>query len=148
MSDPHYSFDWTVPAGDAAGHIPLPCDPRDAFGRARPPVIVEVGGYAYRSTVAIMSGETFVPFRRSHREAADVRAGATVRVTLTLDTEVRDVAVPDDLSDALAGAGLREAWDRLSVTRRREQVEGLESARRPDTRARRLAAALAALRGG
>lgn len=109
---------------------------------------MEVGGYAYRSTVAIMSGETFVPFRRSHREAAGVTAGATVRVTLTLDTEFRDVAVPDDLSDALAGAGLREAWDRLSVTRRREQVEGLESARRPDTRARRLAAALAALRGG
>ena len=77
---------------------------------------MDVGGYAYRSTIAIMSGETFVPFRRSHREAADVRAGATVRVTLTLDTEVRDVAVPDYLSDALAGAGLREAWDRLSVT--------------------------------
>ena len=47
--------------------IPIPFDQRTLFGRARPPVTVAIGGHLYRSTIAIMSGATFVPLRRSHR---------------------------------------------------------------------------------
>ena len=50
---------------------------------------------------------------------------------------------PDDLARALARdkrAGA--AWEKLSYTNQREMARGLEEAKRPETRDRRLAAAL------
>lgn len=129
-----------------AGAIPVTFDQRAIFGRARPPVIVEINGYHYRSTIAVMNGASFVPLRRSHREAAGVLAGATIEVTLTLDTAPREVTPPDDLANAIHDAAMSAAWDRWSFTRRREAADGVESARRPETRRRRIAAIVAALR--
>ncbi len=143
MPDTTYTF--TAGEGEAAGHIPVPFDPRAVFGRARPPVVVTVNDHHYRSTIAIMGGETFIPFRASNREAAGVRPGDTVAVTVALDTAPREVEPPADLAAAIAAAGCRAAWDRLSYSHRREQVESVESAKKPDTRARRIAAAVAKL---
>ncbi len=131
---------------DDDGMIPIGIDPRAIFGRARPPVIVTIGGYSYRSTVAIMRGITFVPLRRSHREAIGVARGDTIMVTLTLDVAPREVDAPEDLSAAIGDAGLERAWERWSYTRRREAAEAVASARRPDTRARRIAAVIDGLR--
>lgn len=142
---PSRTFTWTVPKGDAIGHIPVPFDQRAVFGRARPPVVVAVDGHVYRSTVAIMGGETFVPLRRSHREAAGVTPGRTVEVTLTLDTAPRDVTLPVDLAAAIDAAGLGAAWDKLGYSHRREHVDAIDAAKKPDTRTRRIAAALALL---
>lgn len=123
----------------------VPFDQRSAFGQARPPVVVSIRDYSYRSTVAIMRGETFVPLRRSHREAARLAEGETVDVTLTLDTTPRTVELPDDLSAAIEAAGVRAAWDALSHSHRREHAEAVEGAKRPETRARRIATLVAAL---
>lgn len=125
------------------GAIPIDFDQRAVFGRARPPVVVEVGGHRYRSTIAIMSGTTFVPLRRSNREAAGVQRGDVVEVTLTLDIAPRTVELPEGLADALYAAGVRLGWARLSYSAQREQVEAIESAKRPETREKRIAAAIA-----
>ena len=101
---PTRSFTVTPTVGELL-ELHLPFDPREAFGRARAPVVVRINGYAYRSTVMTMRGETFVPLRRSHREAAGVVEGAPLDVTLTLDTEPRTVEVPDDLQAALESGG-------------------------------------------
>ena len=127
--------------------IVLPFDPRAVFGRARPPVIVTIGDYRYRSTVAIMGGVTFVPLRRSHREAAGVVAGEPVDVTLTLDVEPRTVAAPDDLRAALEVAGAWARWEKLAFTHRREHVEAVEGAKKPETRARRIGKCVAMAAG-
>lgn len=126
--------------------IVLPGDPKPLFGRTRAPVVVEVNGYRYRSTVAAMNGGWFVPFRRSHREAAGLQADRRYPVTLTLDTAPRIVDPPADLVAAVRAAGLDSAWAGLSYTAQREQADGVEGARRPETRARRIAACIAALR--
>jgi hypothetical protein len=128
------------------GAIPVPFDPKAAFGRARAPVVVALGDYSYRSTVAIMNGETFVPLRRSHREAAGVAQGDTVEVTLTLDTTPRIVTPPEDLAEAIRAAGLEESWDKLSYTNQREQAEAVAGAKRPETRVRRITATIELLR--
>lgn len=125
------------------GAIPIDFDQRAVFGRARPPVVVEVGGHSYRSTIAVMSGVTFVPLRRSNREAAGVTQGDVVEVTLTLDTAPRTVDLPAALADALETAGVRDGWGRLSYSAQREQVEAVEGAKRPETREKRIAAAVA-----
>ena len=59
---------------------------------------------------------------------------------LALDSEPREVVVPDDLAAALAqdpAAG--EAFTTMSFTHRREYVRWVEEAKRPETRARRVA---------
>lgn len=145
---PSRTFTWTAPDEEGMGAIAVPFDQRAVFGRARPPVVVTIKGYSYRSTIAIMSNNTFVPLRRSHREAAGVGPGEEVEVTLTLDTEPRDVGVPDDLAAALDAAGARAAWDKLAFTHKREHVEAIEQAKRPETRAKRIAAAVERVGGG
>ena len=130
---------------DEAFEITLPFDPRQVFGKARAPVVVEIAGHSYRSTVAVMSGRTFVPLRRSHREAAGLKASEPFTVTLTLDTAPRTIDAPDDLREALETAGVWDRWQTLSFTHQREHVEAIKGAKQPETRARRVAKCVAVL---
>ena len=57
---------------------------------------------------------------------------------LDLDTAERTVTVLDALAAALAAAGLRERFDALSYSKRREGVHAVESAKRDATRMRRI----------
>lgn len=117
-----------------------------AFGKGkRPKVIITLNGYTYRSTVAAYGDVFLLPLNQEHRAAAGVEAGDVVEVTLELDTEPRTVEVPDVLAAALAENGVREAFDALSYTRRKEHVRQVESARAEDTRQRRIAKIVAAL---
>lgn len=123
--------------------IEVPFDPRAVFGKVRAPVTVTLNGYTFRSTIASMGGPPFVPLRKSHREAAGLDGGETIEVRLELDTEAREVAEPGDLLQALgAVAGGEAQWRALSYTHRREHVEAIEGARKPETRARRIEAAV------
>src|SRR5262245_38651495 len=83
----------------------------------KPKVKVIVNGYEYRSTVAAYSGDVYMlPLSQEHRKAAGLQAGDAIDVTLELDTEPRTVDVPDDLAKAMAEAGVRDAFDKLSYT--------------------------------
>ena len=119
--------------------VPVPFDPKAVFGKVRAPVKVTLNGYTYRSTIASMGGVTCIPLRKSNREAAGLEGGETIDVTIELDKDVREVKPPADFIGALKSAP--PAWDRwheLSFTHQREYVESIDSARRPDTRARRI----------
>ena len=123
---------------DAMG-IVVPEKVVEGFGQGkRPKVTVTLNGYTYRSTVAVMGGQFMLPLAKVHREAAGVKDGAKVEVTLELDTAPREVAVPKDLAAALKKAGLRAVFDGLAFTHRKEQVRSVEEAKAPETRLRRI----------
>jgi len=123
--------------------IPVPFDPKDVFGKVRAPVKVTVNGYTFRSTIARMGGVTFIPLRKSHREAAAVQGGEIVKVTIAADADARLVEVPADLARALKErAGLWKQWTQLSYTNQRECVESILGAKKPQTRERRVARVL------
>lgn len=127
--------------------VEVPFDPKAAFGKVRAPVTVTLNGYTYRSTIAAMGGVVCVPLRRSHREAAGLEGGEKLRVTLTLDEAPRVVEPPKDLVKALKATP--RAWERfreLSFTHQREYAEAVAEAKRPETRARRIAATVATLK--
>jgi hypothetical protein len=126
--------------------IPIPFDPRPVFGKVRVPVKVTLRGYTYRSTIASMGAGPCLPLRRSHREAAGLDGTETLRVTLELDTSTRSVDPPSDLKRALQAVNRWSRWQSLSYTRRREDVEAVEGAKRPETRARRIAKIAASVR--
>lgn len=126
--------------------IPVPFDAKAVFGKTRAPVTVTLKGYRYRSTIAVMGGEAWIPLRRSHREAAGLSGSETLTVTIARDDAPREVAPPADLAAVLtATPGAQAAWDALSFTHKREHVEAFEGAKKPETRARRIQAALTLL---
>jgi hypothetical protein len=126
--------------------IPVSFDPRAVFGKVRAPVKVTLNRYTFRSTIASMGGTVCIPLRKSNREAAGLEGNETLTVKLELDAEERTVAPPADFVKALKKN--RSTWDRwqeLSFTHRREYVEALETAKKPETRQRRFHAALRAI---
>jgi hypothetical protein len=127
----------------------VPFDLGDAFGRARPPVRVTIRGHTWRTTPGVYGGVGHVVVNRAVKAATGVEAGDRVRVTMELDTEPRTVELPADLRSALEGvAAASSAFDTLSFTHRREYVEWVEEAKRPETRARRIAATVERVAAG
>ncbi|GGL98099.1 YdeI/OmpD-associated family protein [Deinococcus aerophilus] len=112
----------------------------------KPAVTVILNGYTYRSTVAVMGGRYMLPVSAEHRQGAGVQAGDQVSVTLHLDTEPREVTVPDDLQAALDGTpAALERFERLSYSQQRQHVLSVEGTKNPETRARRVAKAIQTL---
>ncbi len=123
--------------------VPVPFDPKSVFGKVRAPVRVSLNGYTYRSTIAAMGGTVCIPLRRSNREAAGLEGGETLEVEIALDTDKRVVTAPRDLVQALkARPPAWERWRELSFTHQREYAEAIREARKPETRARRIAEAV------
>jgi Bacteriocin-protection, YdeI or OmpD-Associated/Domain of unknown function (DUF1905) len=135
------------PFGPAAA-ITLPFDPKDEWGKVRAPVRGTIDGYPFTTTVARYGGVDYLAFRREVREGAGVEVGARVAIEVELDTSERIVAVPEDLAVALADGGVRDVFDALSYTHRREYVSWVEEAKREETRAKRLARTVELLREG
>ena len=130
---------------DATG-IEVPFDPKDVWGRTRVPVKATVNGYEYRTTIAKMGGRFLMPFAKEHRDAAGIAAGEDIEVMLVEDTAERTVEVPADFAAALAKAKLRDAFDALAYTHRKEHVRAIEEAKKPETRARRIVKAVEMVR--
>lgn len=136
-------------AGMNATGIQVPAEAISALNSGKKPKVkITVNGYQYRSTVAAYKDAYMLPFASEHRAASGINAGDEIEVTLELDTEPRIVEVPEDLANALQEAGLREKFDSLAFTHRKEHVRALQDAKAAETRARRLAAIIAKLQEG
>lgn len=144
-------FRATVELGGAtATGIPVPEDVVVALGSGRrPPVTITVNGHAYRTTVAPMGGRYVVPLSAENRAAAGVAAHDEVDVGIELDTAPRVVAVPDDLAAALAAdPDAAATYDACAPSHQKEWVRWVTEAKRPQTRATRVAKTVEALHAG
>ena len=116
-------------------------------GGKRPAVTITINGHSWKSRVAIMRGRHLLGLSNANRKAAGVATGDQVEVEVHIDAGPRVVAEPADFARALdADPAARAAYDRLSGSRKREHVRAIESAKKPETRARRIDKALAMLR--
>ena len=111
-------------------------------GGKRAAVIVGIGGRTARVRLGVMDGRNLVGLSKAVRAELGVEIGDEVDATIDLDTADREVEVPDDLAAALDAAGVRAAFDALTFSRRKELARGVTEAKRPETRERRVAAAL------
>jgi hypothetical protein len=140
------TFTATIVRDGSTCYIPLTFDPKPVFGKTRAPVKVTLNGYTFRSTIAAMGGPPCIPLRKSNREAAGLEGGETIPVRLDLGTEPRVAKPPADLVKALRAASVWDRWHDLSFTHQREHVDAIEDAKKPDTRARRVARAVQMVR--
>jgi hypothetical protein len=130
--------------------IPVPDEVVEQLGPGRrAPVVVDVAGYVYRTTLGSMGGRAILSFSAAHRDASGLGGGDEVEVTLEVDTAPRTVEVPADLQAALdAAPAARTAFDALSPSARKAFVTQVEGAEQPETRARRVAATVDKLLAG
>ena len=133
--------------GKTATGVEVPAEVVASLGSKRPKVRVTIGDYTYRSSVASMGGRFLLGISAEHRAGAGV--GDEVDVGLELDTEVREVAVPADFAEALAAEpAAARFFDGLSYSQRRWFVLGIEDAKAPQTRRRRIDKAVERLASG
>jgi len=137
-------------SGKTATGIRIPEEIVDglAAGR-RPPVRVTIGGYTYRSTVAVMGEAYMVGVSADNRAAAGVKGGDEVDVEIELDTAPRQISVPPDLGSALDAEPMaRRTFEGLSNSNKSWHVLQVNGAKTDETRQRRIARSVAALKDG
>ncbi|MDQ1748057.1 MAG: hypothetical protein QOD07_2320 [Frankiaceae bacterium] len=105
-------------------------------GGVRVPVAGTIDGAPFRTRAFRMGGVQGIRFNKQILALAGRGPGDAVVVELWRDDEPREVSVPADLSAALGA--LRPAFDAMAFTHRREWVEWVEAAKKPETRERRI----------
>jgi uncharacterized protein DUF1905/bacteriocin resistance YdeI/OmpD-like protein len=138
-----------TPRGGGGCLVPVPKDVAAKLGlKGFPKIQAVIAGTPYRGSLMPMGDGTFcLGVLKSIQAAAGVGFGDTVTVELGLDTAPRTVDVPPDLAAALArDKKAAAAWEALSYTNKKEHAQGLEGAKRLETRERRLAQTLEFLR--
>jgi hypothetical protein len=137
-------------AGQTATGFQVPSEVVAALGAGkRPAVLVTINGFTYRNTVAVYGDKFLIGVSAENRQGAGVAAGDELDVDLELDTAPREVTVPDDFAAALKPhPEARRFFDALSFSDRRWYVSGIEDAKTPETRQRRIEKAVARLLEG
>jgi len=136
--------------GKTAAGIEVPPAIVDALGAGkRPKVRVTIGDYTYRSSIAVMGGTFMIGVSAENRAGARVKGGDEVDVDLELDTAPREVDVPADFATALAAEpDATRTFDGLSYSNKSWHTYQIEGAKTEETRQRRIARSIEALREG
>lgn len=136
--------------GKTATGIQVPEEIVTALGSGkRAKVKVTINGYTYRNSVAPMGGVFMIGVSDEVRRGAGVAGGDTVDVDLELDAEPRVVTLPTDFAAALdAVPAARTTFDGLSYSNQSWHALQVEGAKTDETRQRRIAKSIEALREG
>ena len=132
----------------SGGHlVDVPPEVIEALGgRGRIPVTATFDGVPYRGSIVRMGGGAVLGVQKAIMAEAGVAVGDTLTVIVRNDDAPREVEVPDDLAEALRRSDeARAVFDGLPFSHRREYVESITEAKRPETRARRVERTIQAL---
>ena len=135
------------PGGGVA--IKVPFDPSTAWGaKDRHHVAGTIGGWNVRGTVTAVGDEHFLLLGPAW--CRDPRVGPGARVTVSLAPEGPQLAdLASDVRAAFAAEpGARRFFESLATFYRNGYIDWMEAAKRPETRAKRIAEMLAALKAG
>ena len=112
--------------------------------KGRPKIKAVIAGIPYRGSLMPMGDGTFgLGVLKAIQKEKGIDNGDVITVDLEIDTEERTVDIPHDLAAALKrDAGASAAWEKLSFTNRKEIALSLTEAKKPETRERRLQAAM------
>ena len=138
-----------TPRGGGGHLVAVPRDVAATLGlKGFPKIQAVISGTPYRGSLMPMGDGTYcLGVLKSICEAAGIDLGDSVTVQLGIDSAARTVDPPEDLARALAqDKKAAAAWEALSYTTRKEHARGIEEAKRPETRERRLAGTLEFLR--
>lgn len=122
-------------------YLDIPIDMVKVFGsRGRIKIKGTINGCPFQSSALPHGdGTHYLVVNSAIRNALGVKQGTEVKVVLEADTGTRTVAIPADLQRALnKNKTARVSFEVLSYSRKKEYVEWIESAKKQETRARRI----------
>ncbi len=138
--------------GDRGGvGIYIPFNVQEVFGtRAQVKVRGTIDELPFRSSIAPMGGgKHAMVVKKEIRDAIGKTVGDRVKMVMAKDNEKRIVTVPEDFRIALEQNPIaKTVFDKFAFTHRREYVEWIESAKKPETRFNRIQKAVAKIAAG
>lgn len=140
----------TKQIGINAAYVEFPFDVHKEFGtKGQIKVVASFDGFEYRGSLATMGHHChIIGITQKIRSAIEKNAGDIIQVIIKQDTELRTVEIPEDLRSLL---DLRpEAitlFENLSFTNKKKYIQWITSAKKIETRERRLREAIEKLMG-
>ena len=137
--------------GIDATYISIPFSVEKIYGtKGQVKVKALFDGHPYRGILANMgTGCHIIIVRKDIRQAIGKQVGDSIAVEIEPDLEERVVNVPDDLKKALSRSSkMQKFFESLSYTNRKEYALWISSAKRPETRKKRLAETIEKLTKG
>jgi hypothetical protein len=109
-----------------------------------------IDGVPFRSSLMPHGdGRHYLVVNKTLRDQIKATTGSVVRVVVERDSAPRTVTLPRDFQQALAReARSKAALKKMPYSHLKEYVDWIESAKRPETRARRIASAIERVTGG
>lgn len=138
-----YEFDAKIIKQDSidAAYIEFPYDVEKEFGvKGQVKVWVTFDGYEYRGSLAKMGHQCHIlGITKKIRASINKQPGDTVHVILRKDDEPRTVDIPDDFKKAMEkNEEAKVFFDTLSFTNQKQYVQWITSAKKEETRNKRL----------
>ncbi|MBV8279548.1 MAG: DUF1905 domain-containing protein [Verrucomicrobia bacterium] len=137
--------------GNAWTFLPIPFDVQKAFGsKARVPVVGTINGFPFRNSLMPEGDGTHAMMvNKELQKGAKAIAGDTVAVVIGLDKTPRSVPIPDDLKFLLAEHKPAEtAFTGLAYSHKKTFLDWIDSAKKPETRSKRLLETIEMLAAG
>lgn len=130
------------------GWVEFPYDLKETYGLGNlVPVVITFDGHEYRGSIAKMGPKQALLIRKDIFIKLNKRIGDEIDVVVKLDTTPRIVEVPDFFANELAiHPDVKENFDKMSYTHRKEYVRWLTEAKQEETRRRRLEKAIDMIR--
>jgi hypothetical protein len=146
-----YSFTAKIEPGPGGGaFVSFPFDVEKEFGvKGRVPVKATFEGLAYSGSLMQCGGQRhMLGVLKAIRQQIGKQLGDTVRVQVWRDDGQRTVEIPPDLASLMKKHGVREFFDSLSFTNRKEYCRWITGAKKQETRAARLTKSIDMMRRG
>lgn len=124
-----------------ATYIEVPFDVEQTYGKKRVKIKATIDGFIYCGSLVRMDKMCphFLLITQAVRKAIGKSVGEQINITLELDSDERVVELPQELAELLKRQPVAEQFfNNLSYTNRKEYVQWLLSAKRPETKANRL----------
>jgi hypothetical protein len=130
--------------GGAWTYLQIPFSVPEIFGRkGQVPVRATINGFTFRNSLMPRAGVHILGVGKDILASAAASPGDTVHVELALDDAPRTVTLPADLEAALAQSpSTSQLFTALSYSHKKEYVEWIESAKKPETRLKRIEKAI------
>ncbi|GAA3917796.1 YdeI/OmpD-associated family protein [Hymenobacter algoricola] len=150
---PEQRFTATLELDSTDGGVILvmPFDVPAMFAPQRAPFHVRgtLDGFPFRLTlIQNKEGEYTLPVNKQLRNTINKSWTSDVEVVVGPDTDEGPMELPEDLERVLRTAGMRSRFDALAYPHRREYVQWIERAKKPETRMRRVQEALERISAG
>lgn len=134
--------------GKDGAYIEIPFDVEEVYGAKRVKVKATFDGVEYRGSIVKMGLPCYIiGITKEIRKKIEKEPGDIIEVTIEKDEEDRVVEIPTDFKERIElDNNIKEFWNTLSFSMQKKYVTWITSAKKEDTRNKRMDTAIEKLK--